>query len=48
MNFEYSDKVENLRQQVREFIDEHVIPNEALFEEQLEASRWQTTLSSMN
>lgn len=43
MNFEYTDKVENLRQQVREFIDEHVIPNEALFEEQVEASRWQTT-----
>lgn len=43
MNFEYSDKVKDLVQQVRDFMNTHIIPNEALHEEQLEANPWQTT-----
>ncbi len=42
MNFEYSDKVKGLIQQVQAFMQEHVLPNEALFEEQIKANPWQT------
>ena len=42
MNFEYSDKVENLIRQVRRFMEEHIFPNEALFHEQVAANRWET------
>jgi acyl-CoA dehydrogenase len=42
MNFEYSDKVKGLIQQVQAFMQEHVLPNEALFEEQIKAIPWQT------
>ena len=42
MNFEYSDKVKGLLQQVRAFMQEHVLPNEALFEEQIKANPWRT------
>jgi len=42
MNFEYSDKVKDLVQQVRSFIDTHIIPNENLFTEQVEAKPWET------
>jgi len=43
MNFEYSEKVTDLVQRVRGFMDMHILPNEALFEEQLEAKPWETT-----
>ncbi|NIB44931.1 acyl-CoA dehydrogenase [Pseudomaricurvus alkylphenolicus] len=42
MDFEYSDKVKGLIEQVRAFMDEHVYPNEALFHEQVSADRWNT------
>ncbi len=42
MDFEYSDNVKELIEQVRAFMNEHVIPNEALFEEQVAAERWKT------
>jgi len=42
MNFEYSDKVKGLVEQVRDFMQKHILPNEALFEEQLLANPWQT------
>ena len=42
MDFDYSEKVQKLRGQLEEFMDERVYPNEKVFEEQLaEAeSRW--------
>jgi len=42
MNFEYSDKVKDLVQQVRDFIDSHIVPREALWEEQVAAKPWET------
>lgn len=42
MNFEYSDKVAGLIAQVRAFMDEHVYPNEAAMEHQVEADPWST------
>ena len=42
MNFEYSPKVQELRQLLNEFMDAHVYPNETLYEQQLsEGDRWQ-------
>jgi len=43
MNFEYSDKVKDLVQQVRGFMEAHIFPNEATFTEQLKATPWETT-----
>ncbi len=44
MNFEYSDKVKDLQARVQAFMDEHVYPNEEVFEEQVdEGDRWQPT-----
>ncbi|MFT6558112.1 acyl-CoA dehydrogenase family protein [Sneathiella sp.] len=44
MNFEYSDKVKELQARVQAFMDEHVYPNEDVFEEQVnEGDRWQPT-----
>ena len=42
MNFDYSEKVRELRARLEAFMDEHVYPNEKVFEEQLEAAenRW--------
>ena len=42
MNFDYSEKVQKLVSRLEAFMDEHVYPNERVFEEQLEAadSRW--------
>ena len=42
MNFDYSDKVQKLREDLEEFMDEHVYPNEKTFNEQLNdaESRW--------
>jgi acyl-CoA dehydrogenase len=42
MDFEYSDKVEDLLRQVRNFMEAHIFPNEALFHEQVAANRWET------
>jgi acyl-CoA dehydrogenase len=42
MDFEYSDKVKDLIQQVRSFMQEHVLPNEALFHEQITENPWET------
>jgi len=42
MNFEYSEKVQDLRRRVSDFMEEHVYPNEHLAHEQLnEGDRWQ-------
>ena len=38
MNFEYSDKVQKLRAELTEFMDEYVYPNEGTFGEQLRAA----------
>ena len=42
MNFDYSEKVLDLRARLEAFMEEHVYPNEKVFEEQLSAaeSRW--------
>ena len=42
MNFDYSEKVRELRARLEAFMDEFVYPNEKVFEEQLDASesRW--------
>ncbi|BCJ86354.1 acyl-CoA dehydrogenase [Effusibacillus dendaii] len=42
MNFEYSDKVNKLRKQVTEFMEEVVYPNEKVYEQQVREaeSRW--------
>ncbi len=42
MDFEYSDKVKDLLEQVKGFMQEHIYPNEALFHEQITAERWST------
>ncbi|MGH1373479.1 MAG: acyl-CoA dehydrogenase family protein [Cellvibrionaceae bacterium] len=42
MDFEYSDKVKELLEQVKGFMQEHIYPNEALFHEQVNAERWVT------
>ena len=42
MNFEYSKKVKGLIEQVRDFMDEHIYPNEALFEQQVAENPWET------
>lgn len=42
MDFEYSDKVNELLLRVKNFMDEHIFPNEGLFHEQVAAERWKT------
>ncbi len=42
MNFQHSDKVNELLARLTAFMDEHVYPNEALYNEQLELDRWNT------
>jgi acyl-CoA dehydrogenase len=42
MDFEYSAKVKALIEQVRGFMNEHVLPNEDLYQQQLEQDRWST------
>ncbi len=46
MNFEYSDKVNELRTRVRDFIDTHLMPIELELQERIEnaapAARWET------
>src|SRR5829696_7176905 len=42
VNFDHSEKVQNLRAELERFMDEHVYPNEKIYEEQLQAfvDRW--------
>jgi len=42
MNFEYGKKVKDLVHRVRNFMDEHIYPNETLFEQQVAENPWQT------
>ncbi len=44
MDFEYSDKVQKLRAELTEFMDEHVYPNEKTYHEQVGGadSQWDT------
>ena len=42
MDFEYSDKVTLLLEQVRTFMNDHVYPNEHIFHEQVNAQPWVT------
>jgi len=42
MNFEHSDKVKGLVRQVRGFMDEHILPNEDVFIEQIAQNPWET------
>ncbi|HET6593077.1 MAG TPA: acyl-CoA dehydrogenase family protein [Xanthomonadales bacterium] len=42
MNFEHSEKVKGLMGQVRDFMREHVLPNEDVFLAQVEADPWAT------
>jgi len=42
MDFEYSDKVRNLIERVRGFIDEHILPNEPTHAAQLAENPWHT------
>ena len=42
MNFEFSPKVQELRERLLAFMDEHIYPNEAAYLEQLNAGdRWE-------
>jgi acyl-CoA dehydrogenase len=42
MNFEHSDKVNGLIRQVRDFMEEHILPNEDVFNEQIAQNPWAT------
>ena len=42
MNFEYSDKVTDLIQRVRGFIDEYILPNESTHTAQVAENPWET------
>ncbi len=43
MNFDYTDKVEDLRRRLADFMDEQIYPNEDLFARQIaEGDRWQS------
>jgi len=42
MNFDYSEKVSKLRAQVRDFIDQRILPREHVLEQQLAAKPWET------
>lgn len=43
MEFEFSDKVKALEQRLRDFMEEHVYPNEKRFHEEVEQNRWKPT-----
>ncbi|HZU44466.1 MAG TPA: acyl-CoA dehydrogenase family protein [Terriglobales bacterium] len=43
MEFEFSEKVKNLEQRLRSFMDEHVYPNEQRFEDEVARDRWKPT-----
>jgi len=42
MNFEYSDKVQDLLHKVCRFVDTNIVPNESLYTEQVAARPWET------
>jgi acyl-CoA dehydrogenase len=42
MNFEHSDKVKGLVRQVRDFMQEHILPNEDVFAGQIAENPWET------
>ena len=46
MHFDFSPKVENLRRSLLEFMDEHIYPNERIYQEQLRSgpTRWHVPL----
>lgn len=39
MDFQYSDKVKDLRQQLLTFMDEYIYPNEELYKQQKQANQ---------
>ncbi|HXN23057.1 MAG TPA: acyl-CoA dehydrogenase family protein [Candidatus Dormibacteraeota bacterium] len=43
MEFEFSDKVNDLQQRLRDFMDEHIYPNEQRFHEEIQRERWAPT-----
>jgi acyl-CoA dehydrogenase len=43
MNFEYSDKVKELKKRLCAFMDEHIHPNERRFYNEIERDRWAPT-----
>ena len=44
MNFDYSPKTQDLLERVKAFMDQHIYPNEHVFEEQVnDGDRWQPT-----
>jgi acyl-CoA dehydrogenase len=43
MNFEYSDKVKELKKRLCAFMDEHIHPNEGRFYNEIERDRWAPT-----
>ncbi|HEV2114953.1 MAG TPA: acyl-CoA dehydrogenase family protein [Terriglobales bacterium] len=43
MDFEFSDKVKELRRRLQAFMDEHIYPNEQRFYEEVERHRWSPT-----
>jgi acyl-CoA dehydrogenase len=44
MNFEFSDEVKELQKRLRDFMDEHIYPNEDTFRQQInEGDRWKPT-----
>ncbi len=42
MDFEYSPKVQELRLQIRRFMDEYIYPNDTLFHHEVAENPWQT------
>jgi acyl-CoA dehydrogenase len=40
VNFEFSDKVKDLRHRLQAFLDEHIYPNEQRFYNEIEQNRW--------
>jgi acyl-CoA dehydrogenase len=41
VDFSYSDKVKRLQGKLQAFMDAHIYPNEAVYEQQVAAARWQ-------
>ena len=40
MDFEFSDKVKDLRRRLQAFLDEHIYPNEQRFRDEIDQNRW--------
>jgi acyl-CoA dehydrogenase len=43
VNFDFSEKVKNLRSRLQAFLDEHIYPNEQRFFDEIERNRWAPT-----